>query len=178
MGSRATLGSGWGPNTATAPATPATSGACGCTWSRSLHGLPIGYALTRAKADERQVLLELLDADPALAAGRPGQVLIADKNRYGRDFEATLADAGIELLRRARKGDPNAPAGASLSRFARPSTPSSTRSRASLISSTTAATPPTGVLVRVLQRLLPLIAAIWHNDHTGQTVRRSLLACD
>ncbi len=36
----------------------------------------------------------------------------------------------------------------------------------------------TGVLVRVLQRLLALTAAIWHNDHTGQTVRRSLLAYD
>jgi hypothetical protein len=30
----------------------------------------------------------------------------------------------------------------------------------------------------VLQRLLALTAAIWHNDHTGQTVRRSLLAYD
>src|SRR5438874_4545534 len=39
----------------------------------TLHGLPIGYALTGAKADERQVLLDLLDADPTLAAARPGQ---------------------------------------------------------------------------------------------------------
>jgi hypothetical protein len=30
----------------------------------------------------------------------------------------------------------------------------------------------------VLQRLLALTAAIWHNDHTGQTVRRSLRAYD
>ncbi len=37
---------------------------------------------------------------------------------------------------------------------------------------------PTGVLVRVLQRMLALTAAIWHNDYTGQTVKRSLLAYD
>jgi hypothetical protein len=37
---------------------------------------------------------------------------------------------------------------------------------------------PTGVIVRVLQRLLAMTAAIWHNDHTGQTVLRSLTAYD
>ena len=60
----------------------------------TLHGLPIGYALTGAKADERQVLLDLLHDDPTLAASRPGQILLADKNYFGRDFEATIADAG------------------------------------------------------------------------------------
>ncbi|MBM7805105.1 hypothetical protein JOD57_000942 [Geodermatophilus bullaregiensis] len=33
-------------------------------------------------------------------------------------------------------------------------------------------------MIRVLQCLLALTAAIWHNDHTGQPVRRSLLAYD
>jgi hypothetical protein len=37
---------------------------------------------------------------------------------------------------------------------------------------------PQGVLVRVLQRLLAMTTAIWHNDHTGQPVPRSLLAYD
>lgn len=36
----------------------------------------------------------------------------------------------------------------------------------------------TGVLVRVLQRLLAMTTTIWHNDRTGQTVKRSLLAYD
>jgi hypothetical protein len=31
---------------------------------------------------------------------------------------------------------------------------------------------------RVLQRILALTAAIWHNDHTGQPVKRSLTAYD
>ena len=32
--------------------------------------------------------------------------------------------------------------------------------------------------VRVLQRILALTAAIWHNDTTGQPVLRSLVAYD
>jgi hypothetical protein len=42
--------------------------------------------LTGDKADERQVLSIL--EDTGLAALRPGQTLIGDKNYYGRDFEA------------------------------------------------------------------------------------------
>jgi len=37
---------------------------------------------------------------------------------------------------------------------------------------------PAGVIVRVLQRLLAMTAANWHNDHTGQPIRRSLTAYD
>jgi len=37
---------------------------------------------------------------------------------------------------------------------------------------------PAGVTVRVLQRILALTAAIWHNDHTSQPVARSLVAYD
>ncbi|MDH6128237.1 hypothetical protein P3T39_005220 [Kitasatospora sp. GP82] len=32
--------------------------------------------------------------------------------------------------------------------------------------------------VRVLQRILALTAAIWHNDHTDQPVMRALTAYD
>jgi hypothetical protein len=74
----------------------------------TLHGLPVGYALAGAKADERLVLLDILD-DQDLPA-RPGQTVIGDKNYYGRDFEAALAQAGLTLLRPARKGEPG-PAG-------------------------------------------------------------------
>jgi hypothetical protein len=35
-----------------------------------------------------------------------------------------------------------------------------------------------GVAVRVYQGLLALTAVIWHNDHTGQPIKRSLLAYD
>jgi hypothetical protein len=142
----------------------------------TLHGL--GFALTGAKADERQVLLDLLHDDPALVAARPGQILIADKHYYGHDFEATIAGAGIQLLRRARKSEPER-AGA---RFFKP-----LRQTVESIFDTLKGQldlehhgghTPAGVLVRVLQRILALTAAIWHNDRTGQPVRRSLLAYD
>ena len=144
----------------------------------TLHGLPIGYALTGAKADERQVLLGLLHDDPTLAASRPGQILLADKNYFGRDFEATIAERGIQLLRRARKGEPERPGG----RFFKP-----LRQTVESIFDTLKGQldleqhgghTPQGVLVRVLQRLLAMTTAIWHNDHTGQPIRRSLLAYD
>jgi len=44
----------------------------------TLHGLPVGSALTGAKADERQVLPDILD-DPDLT-GRDRQLIIGGKN--------------------------------------------------------------------------------------------------
>jgi DDE family transposase len=58
----------------------------------TVHGLPVGFALTGAKADERHTLLTILTADPDLA-GRANQTLIADKNYYGREFETAPSRA-------------------------------------------------------------------------------------
>ena len=143
----------------------------------TLHGLPAGFALTGAKADERQVLLDIL-ADPQLTSGRQGQILIGDKNYFGADFEAALADAGLTLLRPARKGE----AERAGSRFFKP-----LRQTVESIFDTCkdqidlerhGGRTPAGVLIRVLQRILALTAAIWHNDQAGQPVKRSLLAYD
>jgi len=143
----------------------------------TLHGLPAAFALTGAKADERQVLLSILD-DPALAAGRAGQVIIADKNYYGREFEAIVADAGFCLLRPARQGEPARPG----TRFFKPlrqvieSVNDTFKGQLDL--ERHGGHTPTGVLTRVLQRILALTASIWHNDHTGQPIMRSLIAYD
>ena len=57
----------------------------------TLHGLPVGWALTGAKADERQVLADILTGTPALAdTDRTRLTLIGDKNYYGQDFHADL----------------------------------------------------------------------------------------
>ncbi|MFG1706495.1 hypothetical protein ACFLIM_25200 [Nonomuraea sp. M3C6] len=37
---------------------------------------------------------------------------------------------------------------------------------------------PAGVVARVIQRILTLTTAIWHNDQSGQPVLRSLTAYD
>ena len=39
----------------------------------TLHGLPTGFALTGAKADERTVLLDILHTDPSLSTHRTGR---------------------------------------------------------------------------------------------------------
>jgi hypothetical protein len=144
----------------------------------TLQGLPVGFALAGAKADERQVLLGLLAADPALLATRPGQTIIADKHYYGRGFEAELAGLGARLLRPARKGEPQ-PAAAHLFRPLRQVIESINQTfKAQLDLERHGGRTPAGVTVRVLQRILALTTAIWHNDHTGQPVARSLLAYD
>jgi len=145
----------------------------------TLHGLPVGFALTGAKADERQTLLAMFEADPELSApGRAGQIVIGDRNYYGREFEATLVSAGLELLRPARKGE--APrAGAAFFKPLRQVIESINNTfKAQLDLERHGGHTPAGVWVRVVQRVLALTAAIWHNDRTGQPIKRSLLAYD
>jgi hypothetical protein len=144
----------------------------------TLGGLPVAFALTGAKADERQTLPGILAAEPALAAARPGQTLIADRNYYGTEFEATLAARQLRLLRPARKGERQRP-GAHLFKPLRPTIESINQTfKAQLDLERHGGHTPAGVLVRILQRILALTAAIWHNDRTGALVHRSLTAYD
>jgi hypothetical protein len=153
-------------------------------WGLRLHlvatlgGLPVAFALTGAKADERQTLLGMLAADPALAADRPGQTLIADRQYYGTQFETALAARQLRLLRPARKGE-HERAGAHLFKPLRQTIESINQTlKAQLDLERHGGHTPAGVIVRVLQRILALTAAIWHNDHTGAPVHRSLTAYD
>ena len=142
----------------------------------TLHGLPVGFALTGAKADERATLLGIL-ADPTLPRAG-GRTLIADKNYYGRQFEAELPDLGVRLLRPARTGEPERP-GARLFKPLRQIIESINDTlKGQLTLETHGAKTVTGVLVRVWQRLLALTAVIWHNDTIGASVKRSLTAYD
>lgn len=153
-------------------------------WGLRLHlvatvgGLPVAMALTGAKADERTTLLDILAADPVLVATHRGQTLIADKNYYGAAFEAALAEADLHLLRPARAGEATG-AGA---RFFKPlrqvieSINDTLKGQLDLEAH--GGRTHAGVAIRVLQRVLALTAAIWHNDHTGQRVKRSLTAYD
>jgi hypothetical protein len=153
-------------------------------WGMRLHliatlgGLPIGFALTGAKADERQTLLSILGTDTGLLAGRPGQTLICDKNYYGAGFETELAEHGIRLLRPARKGEPER-SGAGLFKPLRQVVESINQTlKAQLDLERHGGRTVAGVCARILQRLLALTAVIWHNDHTGSPIHRSLTAYD
>ncbi|MFJ8443544.1 IS982 family transposase [Kitasatospora griseola] len=144
----------------------------------TLHGLPVAFALTGAKAVEREVLLDILAAEPDLVRSRPGQALLADMNYYGREFERELAATGLRLLRPARKGEPPR-AGSALFKPLRQLIESVNQTlKAQLDLERHGGRTPAGVIVRVLQRILALTAAIWHNHKTGQPTPRSLTAYD
>jgi hypothetical protein len=145
----------------------------------TLHGLPVGFALTGAKADERHTLLAILDTDPTLTGpGRDGQILIADKNYYGREFEAALASAGLDLLRPARRGEAPRAGSAFFKPLRQVIESINDTFKGQLDLEQHGGHTPAGVWVRIVQRVLALTAAIWHNDRTGQPVKRSLLAYD
>lgn len=153
-------------------------------WGLRLHlvatlgGLPVAFALAGAKADERQVLADIFEADPDLVASRPGQMLIGDKNYYGAGFESILAGAGLILLRPARKGEPDR-RGARFFKPLRQVIESVNQTfKAQLDLERHGGRTPAGVIIRVLQRILALTAAIWLNDKTAAQTHRSLTAYD
>ena len=159
-----------GPSTATALRIRASLGLrlhLVCT----LSGLPVAFALAGAKADEREVLLGMLDADPNLVAAHPNQKLMADKNYYGKAFEGALADAEVELLRPAARARNHGRASGTSNRFGRSSSRSihaqdPTRPRRH------GGRTIAGVTSRVLQRILALTAA------TGTTTNSASPRCD
>jgi len=144
----------------------------------TLHGLPVGWALTGAKADERAVLTDILATTPALAGRDHTQLIIGDKNYYGRQFDAELAESKIGLLRPTRKGEKPQPG----QQFFRPlrqiieSVNDTLKGQLDL--ERHGGRTIAGVCARVAQRILALTAAIWHNDRLGLTIRRSLTAYD
>jgi hypothetical protein len=153
-------------------------------WGLRLHlvctlgGLPVAFALTGAKADERQTLLGIFTADPTLVRERPDQTLIGDKNYFGAEFEDTLAQEGLHPLRPARKGEPERP-GAQLFKPLRQTIESINQTlKGQLDLERHGGRTPTGVMIRVLQRILALTTAIWHNDKIGAPTKRSLTAYD
>ena len=143
----------------------------------TLHGLPIAWALTGAKADEREVLTALLDNTEGLHRDAI-QMLIADKNYYGKTFEAELDGAGIDLLRKARKGEKPRP-GAEFFKPLRQIVESVFDTfKGQLDLENHHGKTIAGVATRVTQRVLALTAVIWHNDRAGEPVLRSLTAYD
>jgi hypothetical protein len=153
-------------------------------WGLRLHlvatpaGLPIAFALAHPKTDEREVLVNIFDVEPDLLAQRPGQLIIADKGYRDAETEAILAAHGAVLLRPAFKSEPRRP-GEHLLKTVRQLIESINQTlKAQLDLERHGARTTEGVAVRVLQRILALTAAIWHNHHTGQPVMRSLIAYD
>ena len=154
-------------------------------WGLRLHliatpsGLPVAYALTSAKTDERDTALAMLHLDPILA-DRPGQILIADKGYRSATFEAELNAAGITLIRPSLKTERTSRPGQQFLKPFRQIIESVNQTfKAQLDLERHGGRKPAGVCARVLQRILALTAAIWHNETSHQPgPARSLIAYD
>jgi len=121
--------------------------------------------------------LGVFGAAPDLVADRPGQLLIGDKNYYGREFDRP-ARRCVRLLRPAREGETHRPGARRCSSpCAKPSSRSTRPSRVSYTWS--ADTPQAGVLARVLRRILALTARdLAQRPHRANLSGASLVAFD
>jgi hypothetical protein len=144
----------------------------------TLHGLPVMFALAGAKADEREVLLGMLENAADIVAAHPGQTLIGDKNYFGRNFEAELTEREIGLLRPVRKGEARRAGQQFLKPLRQVIESVNWTLKGQLDLEKHGGRTAEGIMVRVLARILALTAAIWHNDKTGQNTLRSLTAYD
>jgi hypothetical protein len=107
---------------------------------------------------------------------RPGTTIVAAKGFSGDDFEEFLTGLGLDLVRPARKDEKNP-------RYF----PNWLRQRVEAIIWTLknqlglerhGGRIPAGLWARVVQRLLALNAAIWHNWQISAPVKRSFIAYD
>jgi Transposase DDE domain len=144
----------------------------------TLHGLPVMFALSGAKGDEREILLGMLEIDAGLVDARPGQTLIGDKNYFGRLFEEELTEREIGLLRPVRKGEARRAGQKYLKPFRQVIESVNWSLKGQLSLEEHGGRTDAGIFTRVLVRVLALTAGIWHNDKTGQDAKRSLIAYD
>ncbi len=153
-------------------------------WGLRLHlvctptGLPVTFALTDPKLDEREVAIDIFEHDLQLLKDRRGQTLVADKGYASAEFENRLAEHGVELLRPAKARQAARRGGRQLKPVRQIVESVFDTLKGQLSLEEHHAHSKQGVYVRVLQRLLAMTAAIWHNHHTGQPVLRSLTAYD
>jgi len=152
-------------------------------WGLRLHlittpsGLPVAYALAGAKTDERDTALDMIALNPELH--RPGQTLMADKGYRRASFETELNNAGITLIRPTLGSEKPRPHQRFLRPFRQIIESVNQTLKAQLDLERHGGRTKPGVCARVLQRLLALTAAIWHNETTDQIgPARSLTAYD
>ena len=153
-------------------------------WGLRLHlvttvaGLPVTFALASPKTDEREVLRDLFEVEPDLLAGRPGQVILADKGYRSEELERFLAEHDVTLVRPARTDEQPRPGARFLKPLRQIIESVNDTLKGQLDLERHGGRTPVGVVTRVLQRILALTAVIWHNDRIGARPHRSLLAYD
>jgi hypothetical protein len=139
-------------------------------------GTVTGFGLANPKLmGERQAVRQLLTHQPA---NRPpaGSAVVTDKGLAGEGTEGFFAGLELALIRPARRDEPDPG-----------SFPNWLRQRVEAIIWTLkhqlgledhGGRVPRGLWARIVQRLLALNAAIWHNWAVDTPVKRSLIAYD
>jgi len=142
----------------------------------TVDGTVTGFALANPKLfGEREQTRQMLTAQPTNRP-TPGSAVVTDKGLSGQDLEEFFDKLDLLLIRPARKNE----------KTPRPF-PNWLRQRVEAIIWTLkhqlgleqhGARVPAGLWTRIVQRLLALNAAIWHNWNIGAPVKRSLIAYD
>jgi hypothetical protein len=142
------------------------------------EGTVTGFGLASPKLfGEREQARQMLKDHPANRPA-PGTAIVTDKGLSGQDTEKFFAAPGLDLtlIRPARKDEKQAR-----------NFPNWLRQRIEAIIWTLknqlglerhGGRVPAGLWARIVQRLLALNAAIWHNWLIGAPVKRSLIAYD
>ncbi|MFF4392807.1 IS982 family transposase [Streptomyces sp. NPDC001552] len=141
-------------------------------------GLPITWALASAKADEREVLTDMLAGDRDLLATHPGQTIVGDKGYVSKHLDAFMTGHGLALLRPSYRNHKPRPGEHLLKPIRQLIESVNETLKGQLDLERHGARTPAGVLARIGQRILTLTAAIWRNRQTGTPTTRSLIAYD
>jgi hypothetical protein len=144
----------------------------------TVHGLPVAFALTHPKTDERDVLVDLFELQPDILSHPDGILLTVDKGYRDTHTETWLHERNVTMIRPAYKGEAPRPGRALLHAVRQTIESVNETFKGQLGLEQHGGHTASGVMVRILQRVLALTAAIWHNWHTGQPVMRSLIAYD
>jgi hypothetical protein len=129
------------------------------------RGLPLGYTLVPANEKEYEPLADLL-------TGVATELVIADKGLWGRSYEGRLAASGVELLTPARRRTPANEASErrlAATRLAIESVFSNLKGQMRL--ERHLAKTPTGLALRIAQRLLALTLGMLLNTLHGRPAR-------
>jgi hypothetical protein len=138
-------------------------------------GLVTGFILVNPKLyGEHEATLMML-AVPENAPA-PGSTAVGDKGFRGRQFEADVLAKGIVLVRPACAGEADAGVFPKWLRQRVESVIESLKGQLGI--EHPGAHKPDGLFTRVVQRLLALNTAIWHNWAIGADRKRSLIAYD
>ena len=120
----------------------------------------------------------MLEVESDVVDEHPDILLICDKGFVGQEFESLLGEFGITMLRPSRK-DEQARFGEPMLKKVRQLIESVNDTlKGQLDLERHRGRSFAGVAVRVGQRVLAMAAAIWHNNRTGSSISRSLIAYD